>query len=125
MTPEQFAIFLKANDESTFKAVEKFVNGDIRELKADVGLLRKEVEEHTAREEENRVETGKRLKEQTIKTETFQERAEPMLQAFENKKIVRAVVEKETKTITFYATSALTIGALLTGIWALIKWTLK
>lgn len=41
MNPEQFQQFLKSNDEATFKAIEKYVNGDIREM-------RKELKDHAA-----------------------------------------------------------------------------
>lgn len=32
MNPEQFTQFLKSNEESTAKAIEKYVNGGIRDL---------------------------------------------------------------------------------------------
>lgn len=32
MTPEQFLIFIKSNEEATGKAIEKHVNGHIREM---------------------------------------------------------------------------------------------
>lgn len=38
MTPEQFQQFLKANEESNARSIEKYVNGDIREIKDKLSI---------------------------------------------------------------------------------------
>ena len=36
MTPEQFLTFLKSNEEATGRAIEKHVNGHIREMRVEL-----------------------------------------------------------------------------------------
>jgi len=52
------------------------------------------------------------------------ERMEPMVRAFENKRIVRMSLQEDTKTITFYVTSITSVGVFLLGIWSIIKYLL-
>lgn len=46
------------------------------------------------------------------------ERMEPMIQAFENKKIVKMAFNTETKTLTFWVTTLTTWGV---GLWAIVS----
>lgn len=96
MTPEQFQVFLKSNEEATAKAIEKYVNGGIRGMKED--LLK-----HSADDK------------------AFQDRLEPVIKVFEDNKVVKAVLETETKKITFYIREITTIGVFLVGVWGIIK----
>lgn len=50
------------------------------------------------------------------------ERMEPMVKAFENKKIVRMALNEETKTIVFWVKSVGSIALAITSLWAFIKY---
>ena len=100
MTPEQFKTFLESNEKATATAIEKYVNGGIR-------AVRSELQEH--------------IKNYTL----FQQSLLPMIEVFKTNNIVRMRLRDDTSTIVFYAKSALTIGALITAMWGIIKWSLK
>ncbi len=46
MTPEQFQLFLKSNEEATARAIEKHVNGKIRFLDEKFSVHMKKAETH-------------------------------------------------------------------------------
>lgn len=54
MTPEQFDIFLERNEKANAAAIEKYVNGGIRDL-------RKLVEEHNTKHEADMVEVREHI----------------------------------------------------------------
>ena len=72
------------------------------------------IQEHLKTQDEH-------LKKQDKTIANFEKRMEPVLKAFENKKIIRMAIEQETKTWVFYTTSVITFGAFLTGVWAIVK----
>lgn len=51
----------------------------------------------------------------------FQTRMEPVLRAFENKKVVSMVIEEETKTLVFYVKSVTSFAVFLASVWYIIK----
>lgn len=51
----------------------------------------------------------------------FHKRMEPVLIAFDNKRVVRMAIEEETKTWVFYVTSITKFGLFLTGAYAVVK----
>ena len=110
MTPEQFEIFLKSNEIATGKAVEKFVNGKVDVLTLSVNSKMKEMRDM--------------VDAHALEDKKFQERAEPMLKVFKENEIFKMELDKKTGTFTLYARRALTFGALLAGIGAIIKFIL-
>lgn len=54
----------------------------------------------------------------------FHTRMEPVMRAFEENNIYKMTLKKDTGTLVFYTKSALTMGVLITSIWAIIKYFL-
>ncbi len=103
MNEDQFKIFLKSNEEATGKAIQKFVNGKVDKM----------IEEQ--------MEQNIKMNDHIRKDEDFQRRSEPMLRVFEENNIVKMKFRNETNTLVFYAKSALTIAALGSLVWGIIK----
>ncbi len=56
-----------------------------------------------------------------VEIREFHMRMEPVLKAFENKKIVRMAIENETKTWVFYVKSGSTLAIGAMALWAMIR----
>lgn len=52
------------------------------------------------------------------------ERMEPMVKAFEDRKITKMVFDRETNTLYIYAKRIITIGGAIALIWGFIKYLL-
>ena len=96
MTPEQFKEFLESNERATALAIEKYVNGGIRNI-------------------------GKRLDEHAAEDKKFQDTVKPITDAFNEKKIVRMKFREETGTLVFYVTSIGVVSTFIMSVWYLIK----
>ena len=100
ISPKQLQILERSNEKAIGRGIEKYVNGHLRAMK-------------------------KQLDDHIICEQAFQKRAEPMLRTFEENNIVKAVIEKDTKKITFYIREVTTVGFFLAGVYTLIKYIFK
>lgn len=55
----------------------------------------------------------------------FHRRMEPVLKVFEDNKIVSMKLKNDTNTLLLYGQTVLTAGAILAGLWAIIKFIIK
>lgn len=96
MTPEQFEIFLERNEKSTGEAVERFVNGKIRDLTALV-------KEHNAKHEADMADL------------------KPIIVEYKERVAARSYAKKVGDTVKWTAGLATAIGVLWMALKSIIK----
>lgn len=82
------------------------------------------MKEHVQDDKKQFEEIKKSINDMSVEMSDFHTRMEPVMKAFEDNNIYKMTLKKETGTLVFYTKSALTVGALLTAVWAIIKYLL-